>query len=206
MALNSLRSYGVTWASKWTSYEQRQERYIRAGTSGATEMNDPKMNDLRLGAARKRLAESRDQEDAIEGLREIVANFLGSEEMGLFRVDREAASIQVYWSFGIDPEKCDLLWAMGDAGLRRVMSGECHVEFAASDRSGAAAGAKAFIPIRRANQTIAILALFHLLPQKLAFDKSDMELFKIISDEAAQPLFGLKAHSKSATEGPGIRA
>jgi hypothetical protein len=174
-----------------------------AAATSDLKMNDPKMNDLRLGAARKRLAESRDQEDAIEGLREIVANFLGSEEMGLFRVDRGTASLQVHWSFGIDPEKCDLLRALGDAGLRRVMCGECHVEFAASDRSGAAAGAKAFIPIRRANQTIAILALFHLLPQKLAFDKSDMELFKIISDEAAQPLFGLSAHSKSAVRGQG---
>jgi hypothetical protein len=174
--------------------------------SGATPMNDPKMNDLRLGAARKRLAESRDQEDAIEGLREIVANFLGSEEMGLFRVDHGTASIQVYWSFGIDPEKYDLLLALGDAGLRRVMSGECTVEFAARDSSGATTKAQAFIPIRLANQTIAILAIFRLLPQKAAFDRSDMELFKIISDEAAQPLFGLSAHSKPVTEGPGIRA
>ncbi|MGB6386102.1 MAG: hypothetical protein WBD25_02810 [Terriglobales bacterium] len=174
--------------------------------SEAAAMNDPKMNDLRLGAARKRLAESRDREDAIEGLREIVANFLGSEEMGLFRVDRGTASLQVYWSFGIDPEKYDLLWTIGDAGLRRVMGGECHVEFAARESSGVKTTAQAFIPIRFANQTIAILAIFHLLPQKLAFDKSDMELFKIISDEAAQPLFGTSAYLKPVTEGPGIRA
>jgi hypothetical protein len=137
-------------------------------------LNDRKMNDLRLGAARKRLAESRNQEDAIEGLREIVANFLGSEEMGLFRVDRETASIQVYWSFGIDPEKYDLLWVMGDAGLRRVMHGECHFEFTAREGSGATPRAQAFIPIRLANQTIAILAIFRLLPQKFAFDRSDL--------------------------------
>jgi len=48
------------------------------------------MNDLRLGAARKRLAESQGQEDAIDAVREIVANFLGSEELGLFRVDRRS--------------------------------------------------------------------------------------------------------------------
>jgi hypothetical protein len=174
--------------------------------SGAAQMNDLKMNDLRLAAARKRLAESRGQEDAIEGLREIVANFLGCEEMGLFRVDRENASIQVYWSFGIDPEQYDLLWVMGDAGLRRVMRGECHVEFAGRDGSDATAKAQAFIPIRLANQTIAILAIFRLLPQKFAFDRSDMELFKIISDEAARPLFGPSAPSKPVTDGPGIRA
>jgi hypothetical protein len=165
-----------------------------------------RMNDLRLGAARKRLAESRDQDDAIEGLREIIANFLGSEEIGLFRVDRRTASLRVFWSFGIDPEKYDLLRALGEAGLRRVMRGECHVDLAGGDRSGAMTKVQAFVPIRFANQTIAILAILRLLPQKLAFDRHDMELFKLLSDEAAQPLFGPSVHSKLATEGPGMRA
>jgi len=39
--------------------------------SGAKPAAAEAMNDLRLGAARKRLAESSGQEDAIEGLREI---------------------------------------------------------------------------------------------------------------------------------------
>ncbi|MGD0417009.1 MAG: GAF domain-containing protein [Terriglobales bacterium] len=166
---------------------------------------DP-MNDLRLGAARKRLAESRNQDDAIEGLREIIANFLGSEEIGLFRVDRGTGTLPVFWSFGIDPEKYDLLRALGEAGLRRVMRGECHVDLAGGDRSGAMTKVQAFVPIRFANQTIAILAILRLLPQKLAFDRHDMELFKLLSDEAAQPLFGSNVDSKLATEGPGMRA
>ncbi len=164
------------------------------------------MNDVRLEAARKRLAESRSQEDAIEGLREIVANFLGSEEIGLFRVDRTSATFRVYWSFGIDPEKYDLPRALGDAGLRRVMHGECHVELPSRGRSGALARVQAFIPLRLANQTIAILAILRLLPQKLAFDRHDMELFKLLSEEAAKPLFGAGAQSKSVSEEPGMRA
>jgi len=79
--------------------------------------------DVRLGAARERLAESRGQEDAIDGLREIVANFLGSEEIGLFRVDRATSTFHVFWSFGIDLARYDLLRALGDAGLQRVMRG-----------------------------------------------------------------------------------
>jgi GAF domain-containing protein len=164
------------------------------------------MSDLRLGAARERLAESRGQEDAIDGLREIVANFLGSEEVGLFRVDGSNSTFRAFWSFGIDLERYDLLRALGDAGLQRVMRGECHVVFGARDSSGAMAKAQAFVPIRLAGQTIAILAILRLLPQKQSFDRSDMELFKLLSDEAAQPLFGLSAHSKPVTEGPGISA
>src|ERR1700679_2188602 len=106
------------------------------------------IDDLRLGAARKRLAESRDQEDAIDGVREIAANFLGSEEIALFRLDRRPATFQPFWSFGTDLKNYDLLQALGDAGLKRVMRGECHVELAARGHSSAAAKPRAFIPIR----------------------------------------------------------
>lgn len=179
------------------------------------------MNEMRLGAARKRLAESTGPEDAVDGLREIVATFLGSEELGLFRVDGNGANFQAFWSFGIDLKEYDLRGALGDAGLQRVMSGECHVALADCERLGTLPKAQAFIPIRFENQTIAILAILRLLPQKITFDGSDMELFKLLSDEAAEPLFGAGtfgpslfgpgasgagADSKPATGEPGVRA
>jgi GAF domain-containing protein len=163
-------------------------------------------NDVRLEAARERLTQSRGQEDAIDGLREIVANFLGCEEIGLFRVDRSTSAFRVFWSFGIDLEKYDLLRALGDAGIQRVMRGECHIELGTRDSRGTMVKAQAFVPIRLANQTIAILAILRLLPQKLAFDRSDMELFKLLSVEAAQPLFGQSPYPEPATEGPGMSA
>src|SRR5271166_6189677 len=106
--------YRATWANSEEHADFSTIDSIRApgtfmngnnGNASGTKRpaNDP-MNDLRLAAARKRLSESRGQEDALEGLREIVANFLGSEEMGLFRVDRGSARFEVFWSFGIDSE------------------------------------------------------------------------------------------------------
>jgi hypothetical protein len=178
----------------------------QSSAAGARPAVSEAMNDLRLGAARKRLAESSGQEDAIEGLREIVANFLGSEEMGLFRVDRRTETFPVFWSFGIDLAEYDLLHALGEAGLARVMRGECHVDFGARERAGAMAKAQAFVPISVADQTIAILAILRLLPQKVAFDKADMELFKLLSDEAAKPLFGPTGHAVRGSDGPGMRA
>lgn len=169
----------------------------KSKASGAKLTGADAVNDVRLRAARKRLAESRDQDDAIDGLREIAATFLGSEEIGLFRVDHEAARFQVMGSFGIDAEQYDLLQVLGKPGLERLMRGECHVEFGTRDRFGAVDKARAFIPIRRGNQTIAILAVLRLLPQKIAFDKSDMELFKLLSEEAAVPLFGRSGHAKA---------
>jgi hypothetical protein len=176
----------------------------KGGAAAAKSSAGDAMNDLRLAAARKRLAESRDEEDAIEGLREIVANLLGCEEIGLFMVDRKTTTFQVRWSFGIDLENYDLLRALGDAGVARVMSGECHVDLAARDRTSALPKAQAFVPLRAANQTIAILAILRLLPQKVAFDRFDMELFKLLSDEAAKPLFGRSHHAMAETEGTGL--
>src|SRR5580698_3738074 len=98
------------------------DKNTTSGTKSARAGNDP-----RLEAARKRLSESRSPEDALEGLREIVANFLGSEEIGLFKVERRTATFQIYWSFGIDVENYDLLRALGEAGLQQVMRGECHI-------------------------------------------------------------------------------
>jgi GAF domain-containing protein len=174
--------------------------------SGAKRSTPDALNDLRLAAARRRLSESRNEEDAIEGLREIVANLLGCEEIGLFQIDRRTATFRLCWSFGIDLEHYDLLQALGKTAFQRVMGGECHIELLARDRVGTGAKAQAFVPLRVANQTVAILAILRLLPQKLAFDRSDMELFKLLSDEAARPLFGAGVYSTPSTEGPGITA
>ena len=165
---------------------------------------DP-MNDLRLSAARKRLAESRDEQDAIEGLREIVGNLLGCEEIGLFKVDPRSNSFSVCWSFGADLDNYDLSHALGATGRQRVMQGNCHIDLADRDRSSGMAKAQAFVPIRVANQTIGILAILRLLPQKIAFDAHDMELFKLLSEEAAKPLFGFDSHSGSTPARSGMK-
>ncbi|MFZ0296512.1 MAG: hypothetical protein WAL52_23060 [Candidatus Sulfotelmatobacter sp.] len=162
-------------------------------------------NDVRLRTARKRLLESSGQEDAIEAVREIVANFLGCEEMGLFQLDRRSKTFEVFWSFGIDLEEYDLLRTLGDAGLQRLMRGECHVEFGVRDQAGVMAKAQAFIPIRVGDQTIAVLAILRLLPQKTEFERSDMEIFKLLSREAAKHLFGTNAHAATGAEGSGMR-
>ena len=162
-------------------------------------------NDVRLATARKRLAESRDKADAIEGLREIVANLLGSEEIGLFSIDQTTGAFQVCWSFGADLENYDLTRALGQAGLQRVMRGECQIDVSRK-REQAITEARAFIPIRVEKQTIAIIAILRLLPQKLDFDAADMELFKLLSDEAAKPIFCLSGHSKPNSNGTGIKA
>ena len=145
------------------------------------------MHDLRLEAARRRLAEASDREDALEAVREIVGNLLGCEEMGLFQVD---GGVRMLWSFGIDPERHNAFGNLGDEGLHRVMRGECHFEFASGDGNGSMCRTQAFVPLRRASQTVAVLAILKLLPQKQGFDRPDMNLLALLSEEAGKALFG----------------
>jgi hypothetical protein len=148
------------------------------------------LEELRLNTARKRLAASRDQQDALEGLREIVGTFLGSEEIGLFTVDNRTKSFRGLWSFGIDLEKYDLRKTLGDSGHQRVMRGEYHVDLGARDHSGKGATIQAFVPISIHGRTVAVLAILRLLPQKTGFDKSDFALFQLLTHEAGTALFG----------------
>lgn len=147
-------------------------------------------NDVRMRAARQRLAESTCQSDAIDALREIVTNLLGSEEIGLFQIDGRTYDIRALWSFGIEAKKCDLLRAIGDAGLQRVMRGECHVGPSFEQGPGPDKRDRAFVPIRVAGHTTAVLAILRLLPQKNGFDNSDMQLLSLLSEEAGKALFG----------------
>lgn len=146
------------------------------------------MSDLRLATARQRLAECSGQTDAIEALREIVSNFLGSEEMALFKADGRTADFCTWWSFGIDAKKCDLLRALSKNGLERILRGECHVE-EHSRESDPPKNVRAFVPICVANKTVAVLAILKLLPQKSGFDRADMDLLTLLSGEAGKALF-----------------
>jgi GAF domain len=154
-----------------------------------------------LGAARRRLAECSGQREAIEAVREIVSNFLGSEEMALFHADCQNAEFQTLWSFGIEPEKCNLFWALNEEGLERILRGECHVE-AGADAGNGEKNVRAFVPIRVANDTVAVLAILQLLPQKAGFDKADLELLTLLSDQAGKALFhsGVHGHNRGSNE------
>jgi hypothetical protein len=163
------------------------------------------MTEMRLATARKRLAASCDQQDALEGLREIVGTFLGSEEVGLFAVDEGAASFKIFWSFGVDLENYDLRNALGKDGRERVMRGEYHLGTASNDRGGNGELVQAFIPVKLAERTAAVLAILRLLPQKNGFDRSDFELFQVLTNEAGAPLFG-KMLSTARRADPGMKA
>jgi GAF domain-containing protein len=152
--------------------------------------------DPKLEAARIRLQASFEEGDALESVREIVANLLGSEEMGLYRVDNKKAVLWLYWSFGIDPEKFSMLDVLTEPVVQQVMAGEAFIDHAgAGELAAIEQSVTAFIPIRFEDRTLAILAIFRLLPQKATLDDSDIELFNILATEGGKSLFNPNSKS-----------
>lgn len=141
------------------------------------------LSEARLLTARKRLESCRGHEDAIEAIREIVANLLGSEEMAIFDLRSKEAS--KLWSFGIKAKTCRLVDTLGEKGLDIMSRGEVWVE----ESTGGTGTARAFVPLRVGTQTLGVLAILQLLPQKSTFDASDIAIAQLLSDEGARALF-----------------
>jgi hypothetical protein len=160
-------------------------------TAGASKMKQH--DDPRIEVARKRLCESAGQADALEAVREIVANLLGCEQIALYTVGhgndhgKDQGSSSLLWSFGIDPVQHETLGAFKEADLHRVLQGEVHVaKFTDDSRSQPL---RVFIPIRLDGRTVAVLVMLKLLPQKVDFDEADINLVTLLSNEAGKSLF-----------------
>jgi hypothetical protein len=134
---------------------------------------------------RKRLRESVGPADALEGIREIVSNLLGSEEMALFQVDRKSSALPLIWSFGIDPQEHKWLNGSSESVHKVILNGRTHIELAGKNPPFTV-----LVPIRLHGQTVAILTILRLLPQKTGFARADMEVLQVLSDEAGAAVFG----------------
>jgi len=146
-------------------------------------------NDPRLEAAQKRLRESASRAETLEAIREIVTNLLGCEEIGLFTLEHGKSGL--FWSLGIDPQKHGNLESFADCALERVRQGEYHIaRVSCEGHAGRLNPAlRVFIPICVNGQTVGVLVMLRLLPQKVGFDESDIQLVKLLSRESGRALF-----------------
>ncbi len=147
------------------------------------------LDDAGFEAAQRRLRQSAGPGDTLEAVREIVAGLLGCEEIALFTIYQGKSTL--FWSFGIDPKQHKTLDTFEEPALQRVLDGEFHLVRAVGEpRAGVSdPPLRVFVPIRMNSRTVAVLVMLRLLPQKIAFDESDMRLVKLLSNEAGRGLF-----------------
>ncbi len=123
----------------------------------------------KLQAAVRELHEAAMPADVLTTIKEIVANLVGCEEMGIY-ARRPDGGLALLDGIGVD-----------------------------AGHEGTEATAIVSVPLHLNGRVVGVIALFKLLPQKTGIEPVDQELFSILSSHAARALHhaGLRAWARS---------
>lgn len=147
-------------------------------------------NQAKIYAARMRLQNAVDQADALDAIREIAGNLIGTEELAVFKVDKKRSELWLYWSFGVDPNKHSVLEVSREPKLKQVLNGKCVYRLRLSNENLLTTDdpVSALIPIRIDGNTVAVIVLFRLFPHKLGLETVDHEICDLLSNCAGRAI------------------
>jgi hypothetical protein len=139
-------------------------------------------------AARIRLQNTLDQADALDAIREIAGNLIGTEEVAVFKVDKKRAELWLYWSFGVDPNKHSVLEVCREPKLKQVLNGKAVYRLRLSNENLLSTDdpVSALIPILVDGSPCAVIVLFRLFPHKAGIEEVDREICEVLSNCAGR--------------------
>jgi len=141
-------------------------------------------------AARMRLQNALDQADALDAIREIAANLIGTEEVAVFKVDKKRSELWLYWSFGIDPNKHSVLEVSREPKLKSVLGGRSVYRLRLSNENLLSTDdpVTALVPILVEGSASAVIVLFRLFPHKAGIEPVDREICDVLSHCAGRAI------------------
>jgi hypothetical protein len=141
-------------------------------------------------AARIRLQNALDQADALDGIREIAGNLIGTEEIAVFKVDQERSELWLYWSFGVDPNKHAVLEVSREPKLKLALSGKPIFRLKLSNENLLSTDdpVNALVPILVDGTACAVIVLFRLFPHKAGLGPVDREICEVLSNCAGRAI------------------
>ena len=139
-------------------------------------------------AARMRLQNAVDQSDALDAIREIASNLIGTEEVAVFKVDKKRSKLWLYWSFGVDPNKHSVLEASREPNLKQVLGGEPVYRPRLSNENLLSSDdpVSALVPIMVDGSACAVIVLFRLFPHKAGIETVDREICEVLANFAGR--------------------
>ena len=150
-----------------------------------------------LYVASFRIHSALERAEVVEGIKEIIVNLIGSEELAILEFDRTRSHLELIGSFGIDEQR----YARVPSG--RGIIGECLRTgdiFVAPDGIPSAGNDGqpmiACIPLKVCDVVIGAIAIFRLLGQKNGIEELDRELFNLLATHAATALYCASLHSR----------
>lgn len=149
-----------------------------------------------LYVASFRLHSTLDRTEVVDGIKEIIVNLVGSEELAILEFDPTRSHLDLIGSFGIDENK----YRRVPAG--RGILGEClrsgEIFVAPDGRPSAGPDGDpmiACIPLKVGDVVTGVIAIFRLLGQKSGIEDLDRELFNLLGTHAATALYSAALHA-----------
>lgn len=151
-----------------------------------------------LYVASYRLHETLDRQGVLEIIQEILANVVGSEEIGIFEVDPSESSLVLLRSCGLDEASYRTLPLRGGLIGGSVQSGEIFIagDSLGGERLPHETGLTACVPLILEGKVTGVIAVFRLLEQKKCLTRVDREVFELLATHAATALYSTGLHAR----------
>jgi hypothetical protein len=139
-------------------------------------------------AARLRLQNASDQADALDAVREIAGNLIGTEEVAVYKVDKKRSELWLYWALGVDPNKHSVLLVSREPKLKQVLKGKAVYRLKLSNENLLSTDdpVNALVPILVDGSAAAVIVLFRLFPHKPGIEPVDREICEVLSNCAGR--------------------
>ena len=146
-----------------------------------------------LYVAAYQLAGTVDRMSVLQSIQEIVANLIGSEEVGIYGMNDERTVLVLAKSFGIDAVGLAHV-PVGEGKIgKAAASGEMYVSPSGTPDED---NITACIPLRIDGEVIGMIAIFGLLSHKPALADIDREMFDLLAVHAATSLYCATLHEE----------
>jgi len=146
-----------------------------------------------LYVAAYQLAGTVDHATVLQSIQEIIANLVGSEEVGIYGMSDDRTMLVLARSFGIDEVRLAAI-KVGEGKIgAAAASGEIYVSPSGTPDEE---NITACIPLRIESEVIGLIAIFGLLAHKPALADIDRDMFDLLAIHAATSLYCATLHEE----------
>jgi GAF domain-containing protein len=141
-----------------------------------------------LWVASARLHCSVDPAEAMDNIKDIIVTLVGSEEIAIWRLDRDGKNLLLQASQGIDGKRWARVPARKGVFNQVVTRGQIFLRgkpASSTRRAHDAHGLTACIPLRAGGLCTGAIGIFDLLPHKPGISTVDRALFDLLANQAA---------------------
>ena len=152
---------------------------------------------VNLYASNFQLHGTLDRQEILAAIVEIIVNLVGSEELAVFEIDKESATLELIISMGVDEARYQQIPIDSSAVAGVAKSGELFVSDQIDNNSeGGDDSALVCIPLKVNDEVRWVISIFGLLEQKTGIEDIDRELFSLLAGQAGMALYCAALHAE----------